>query len=269
MRKWICALSILASPFIHPGIAHGVTLVYPNGQPLGSGNIWQRWANVAKVPTTSAEVTFTDDPATIRRMCSAADVAYEGCETQWTLSINDGPAQIEGRAFIGIPRNRACERASSFRHCYLGTFYHELGHAFDATMLTDSDRLAFMRLFPRRVRCDWCGSTQDRWGFNPPGDFITNGPYVEWWAEAYRLCARYGNGWRPADGMAGDGVMYGYPEGRVNWPTWAPRHGPRVRAVVARLESKQARVCALIRGAAGHGLTTYSAPGSVTPGLAG
>ena len=89
-------------------------------------------------------------------------------------------------------------------------YYHEEGHVFDFTVMTDPMRAAFERIWG--LEWGWW----QRFGSDgrSPG---------EWFAEGYRLCAKYGAFGRPA---GDDYTSYGYPA-LQQW-------------------SKQQQVCALI-----------------------
>lgn len=61
-----------------------------------------------------------------------------------------------------------------------GTFFHELGHEFDSTVLTDAERERFLALLgPGKDTMEW-------W----PVDFDYNRTAAEWFADAYMRCAR-------------------------------------------------------------------------------
>lgn len=61
-----------------------------------------------------------------------------------------------------------------------GTFFHELGHEFDAAVLTDAERERFVALLgPGKDTMEW-------W----PVDFNYDRTAAEWFADAYMRCAR-------------------------------------------------------------------------------
>lgn len=136
----LCAAPAAASEW-QP--AHGIsTLVLDDGtyrpQPL------QRWANLAAVPTPPGEV----------------QVSLDHCPMD-----PPGPCTTDKRVFLAA--------AIRPRRALRVTLYHELGHVFDAAVLTDGDRDRFRSIM--RDPREW--ASDDR---NPPD---------EQFAVAYSLCA--------------------------------------------------------------------------------
>ncbi len=122
-----------------------VSLVTAGGARL-SGQ-WQTWANASLMPTVAGRVT----------------IRITGC-----------PA---------LPRAAGCVYTNQPRVVYLkpglrqprGVMLHELGHVYDLTVLSNSDRGQFRRIMKRPHAQWWKGNT----------------PLAEWFAEAYAWCARY------------------------------------------------------------------------------
>ena len=107
---------------------------------------FQGWTDRAEVPTPSGVVTL------VLEACPAY-VSAAGCTF----------AQARRMHLAPIGRDRR-------------TFFHELGHVFDAQVLTDGERQRFRRLVG--ARGPWFGVV----GEDSPG---------EQFAEAYALCARF------------------------------------------------------------------------------
>jgi hypothetical protein len=128
-----------------PAASGGVTLVTPAGKAL-KGN-WQSWADSALVPTVVGRVT-------LRR---------NGCP--------------------GMPRAAGCVYTQRPRVIYLkrglthprSVLLHELGHVYDLTVLSNSDRGRFRKIM-RQPRAKWWKGKR---------------PLAEWFAEGYSWCARY------------------------------------------------------------------------------
>ena len=116
-----------------------------NGKRL-SGQ-WQTWANASLVPTVAGQVT----------------IRLTGCP--------------------GLPKAAGCVYTRAPRVVYLrrdvrhprAVLLHELGHVYDLTVMSNSDRGAFRRIMRRPHAQWWRGKI----------------PLAEWFAEAYSWCARY------------------------------------------------------------------------------
>jgi hypothetical protein len=107
---------------------------------------FQSWLDGAQVPTPSGLVTLVLEACPVN--ASAA-----GCAFAQERRVHIAP----------LGRDRR-------------TFFHELGHVFDAHVLTDAERQRFRTL--ARMRGPWFGPI----GTDSPG---------EQFAEAYSLCARF------------------------------------------------------------------------------
>ena len=116
-----------------------------NGKKL-SGQ-WQAWANASLVPTVAGQVT----------------IKLSGCP--------------------GLPKAAGCVYTEKPRVVYLrrdirhprAVLLHELGHVYDLTVMSNSDRGAFRKIMRRPHAQWWRGRI----------------PLAEWFAEAYSWCARY------------------------------------------------------------------------------
>jgi hypothetical protein len=128
-----------------PAGTRAVRLVAANGKRLGGQ--WQAWANASLVPTVAGQVT----------------VRLTGCP--------------------GLPKAAGCVYTKNPRVVYLrrdlkqprAVLLHELGHVYDLTVMSNSDRGAFRRIMRRPHSPWWKG----------------NIPLAEWFAEAYSWCARH------------------------------------------------------------------------------
>lgn len=111
-RSLTLALSVCLLAFGSvPAGAQAVTLVTPQGQPVGGS--WQRWANAAEVPTVRGALVFTTNPSD----CGGGPTA-DGCSGEaWTMA--------------------------SSRYA----LYYELGHQFDWHVLTSGDRQRLARIW--------------------------------------------------------------------------------------------------------------------------
>jgi hypothetical protein len=122
-----------------------VRLVTPAGK--RTPGEWQRWANRSLMPTVDGRVTLR----------------LSGCP--------------------GLPRAAGCVYTRQPRVIYLkpnlrnprSILLHELGHVYDLTVLSNSDRGKFRRLMRKRHRRWWAGKR----------------PLAEWFAESYSWCARH------------------------------------------------------------------------------
>ena len=116
----------------------------------GGGSVqgqWQSWANASRVPTVTGAVTLR----------------LSGCP--------------------GLPKAAGCVYTRQPRVVYLkpelthprAVMLHELGHVYDLTVFSNSDRGKFRRIMK---------ATHTRW-------WLGKRPLAEWFAEAYSWCARY------------------------------------------------------------------------------
>ena len=152
-------------------------------------------------PAHALQLLSTDHSAEVARFQTWVDAsAMPTPPVSLNVVLESCPVAISDGCIVGEPRATV----------YLGSFVqdrptllHEVGHAFDATEMTDADRAAFQALFH-----------DTRAWRSPP-----NSPH-ERFAEAYSLCAR-----RPAIRRAYTGA-YAY---RVT-----PRQQRRVCGIVRR-----------------------------------
>lgn len=116
----------------------------------------------------------TQPPLGVQLVDVSANAGIESCHQQAGCVL---PPDASGLWRIVIARWTLAQPLG--KDIYL----HELGHVFDLSgRLTDDDRAAFATLGGQPGRAWWGG-------LNPPG---------ERFAEAFRLCAEYGAGYRPA-----------------------------------------------------------------------
>lgn len=137
------------------------------------------WNTASHVPLTRLyaagpiTLTFTGCPTRPTRACTISD--------DLPVRIYIPPRQYQHQSLAGV-------------------YYHELGHAFDALLLTDPQRAALKRAM---------GAAPRPWR-SPP-----NSPH-EQFAEAFRLCATYGPRWT----MRGDyTIKYGWQPTRRRYAT--------------------------------------------------
>jgi hypothetical protein len=121
---------------------------------------YQSWVDRAQVPTPPGKVSLHLEP------CPGASSDAAGCAMLDDGAIYLGP---DGRA--------------------KATFFHELGHIFDAAVMTDLPRLRFAAVM--HLSGPWVAAPYT----NPPG---------EQFAEGYALCARH----RTIRGIWGGGYLY-------------------------------------------------------------
>jgi len=120
------------------------TVVTPDGK---AAQPYQSWVDRAPVPTPAGTVTL----------------AFAGCP--------GGPAWASGCADEATRTIYLGDGAQDYRG-----FFHELGHIFDATTLSDDERQSFQSIMRR------------------PGAWVadaSSSPPDEWFAEGYSLCARH------------------------------------------------------------------------------
>src|SRR3712207_2420093 len=140
-RLGLLTLVLLA---LLPATASATTLVTPGGAQRPQP--YQSWVDRSAMPTPAGEVTLFLDA------CPDGPAWAAACASPFERSIHLG---AEGRTRM--------------------TLLHELGHLFDATVLTDADRARFQALIGRPG--PWTGP--------PSAD-----PPHEQFAEAYAMCAR-------------------------------------------------------------------------------
>lgn len=104
------------------GTARAVTLVTPQGQPVGGR--WQRWADESKIPTVAGDLIFVPNAsgctAGITACSSSRSQGYPATETFVSLDVGTGPSARD-------------------------SLYWELGHQFDWRYLTGAQRRYFAR----------------------------------------------------------------------------------------------------------------------------
>jgi hypothetical protein len=153
---------------------------------------WQQWANNALVPTVADRVALSTDP------CPSYGYSSDG-----TTACFD-PNGAQPTIHLAGP------------HTYDRTqFFHELGHAFDASVMTGASRAGFVKIMRYRT---------SSWTATSPG---SDESAEERFASAYSLCARRSR-------VSRDSSLYGPGHGYGYQPT----------------ASQHRRVCALVRRAA-------------------
>jgi len=169
----LSAVALLAVP----AAAQAVTLISPTANPAIGG--YQRWADGSAVPTVGGHVRL------LLRSCP--------------LSISDGCIVYDAEPTIYL--------GSAVRD--RSTLLHELGHAFDAAVMSDADRLAFAAV------------TEDRrdWQTGPNS-------LKERFAEAYGLCARHARIHKPYAAAYGYRVSPAQHRGVCRVIRIAAAHGP-------------------------------------------
>jgi hypothetical protein len=140
MRVTLCVLLVVLAV---PNAASAVTLVTPDGQ---VAQPYQRWANAAKVPTPNVSVVLMDGGP--------------------FASPSAAPSTVDRLATITL--GGTYPTALTRRYAFL----HELGHIFDFTMLSDSDRATFLATVKRPQWWD-----------------TSSKPGGELFADAYAFCA--------------------------------------------------------------------------------
>jgi hypothetical protein len=109
---------------------------------------WQAWADASLVPTVAGRVTLT----------------LSGCPA---LPKAAGCVYVDHPRVVYLKNGLVNPRA---------VLLHELGHVYDLTVLNDSDRADFRKIFHIPAsRAWWSGKI----------------PPAEWFAEGYSWCARY------------------------------------------------------------------------------
>jgi hypothetical protein len=141
------------------------------------------------------------------------------------------------------------------------TFFHELGHIFDAAVLTDDLRARFAALIHRRGEWAWTATNR-----NPP---------IEQFAEAYSMCARhpiiravaYGNyDYTPTPAVHREACALIRLAASRHVPSPPPVPAPRVVPTLGRLDGyPDAHVLTSIAGRLLR--RASSSPSSPTPGL--
>lgn len=256
----LAALTFSAAP------ASAVTLQGADGQPVGGQ--WQQWADQALAPTSPATVEFSADAATINQHCEgAAYVIYTACTAAWTSQSGDGPTTMSS-LFVGVLPASPAEHYNPTAVDLRQNLYKEMGQVFDATVLNDQDRTAFIQIWRHTHRnCSYCSSSvQDLWYYSPSGG---ESSYSEWFGQGWELCATFGDHLTASDIRSAEfRVGGGYPV------QWADPHSYRYsirkgRFLVDRARQRyaieqQTRVCQLIKNAAAHGPTILPSSSSLT-----
>ncbi len=190
-------------------------LVTPQGSPVGGK--WQRWVDLSRVPTVDETVVFYPNDT------SGCLVGADGCAVATPPTV-----------YLAADAQRPA-------------LYHELGHLFDFAILTDAERLRFMRIWHWRL-LPGESIAQAWWRGEDRADSVYgHGPPVEWFAEGYRLCATFAR-WTWNTAFNEEWYQYGYPA-QLTWDVRVPKWRQRWA-----LHAQQ-QTCRLIRSAAFIGLT--------------
>ncbi len=146
----VLAALVLAAP----GAAEAHTTII---EPVGSHFPYQRWVNEAAVPTPSVTLTVVEEP------CPGEEDLDVACTIPEEATIWMDPRRVIGR------------------HGWWAreVFYHEMGHNFDADVLSEAERAGFARL----------RGTRRQWEY--PEESTANGNFglEEVFADAYAGCA--------------------------------------------------------------------------------
>ena len=145
MRFTLPLVTFLTLALAASSASAATTLVNPDGTPAPAK--YQTWLNQAKVPTPDGTVKLALAPCP------------------------NGPAWAGGCADL---QNRTIYLGAGARD--KGRFYHELGHIFDATMMSDALRGKFEAVVHKPGAWAAAASTD---------------PAMEKFAEAYSMCARH------------------------------------------------------------------------------
>jgi hypothetical protein len=128
MKARAVVLGLLA-PLAFASPAPAVTLIAPQGQPIGGQ--WQQWVDEAQMPTLSGTLLVDNDPAPCMggAACSSSpNMALQ--QPDGSLIYADGPAETWAAPNVAE-----------------WSFDFELGHQFDWAYLTDADRAEFAQLW--------------------------------------------------------------------------------------------------------------------------
>lgn len=199
--------------------------------------MFQAWADSMPIPTYPGTVTVVSQPGGATAECGSpsigcAEVYYGGAAKIW---IDPGPPALERQAFN-----------------------HEMGHVFDFAMQRDDPyhsgilRSVFLAIWEQPASAYWFGPTSDN-----------TGPYDEWFAEAYRMCAASAQTRAQINALDATYFARGYAYPGIEggsfyyWPAGTIPEAPRRSAWYRR---KQHMVCDLIRKV---GLTAIFNPGTL------
>jgi hypothetical protein len=155
-RRLAAVLAVIGTLAL-PSSAQAVLLTNPQGQPVGG--IWQAWANESRVPTYALPVVLTTTAQGLEAFCGST--FYPACSEP-----GDDPPEI------------ALDPAFNPRW----DLYHELGHIFDWTHLTDANRVRF------EVLMDDTGKRWDEYT-----DTSGLGGASDDFAQLYSFCAEHWN----------------------------------------------------------------------------
>jgi hypothetical protein len=167
IRAAVAALLLLTLVAVPSVWAYRPRLMDGSGQTVFGR--WHRWLAESRMPLPRGTLTLVTARCPWRR-------SFSGCVNSRT------PRTLYVRPNALNPR---------------GVLYHELGHAFDFTVLWPGDRRAFKRLL--RLSGGW---------------FSGHGPPSELFAEAYALCARFGGRRVAASQLLWTHSLYGYRPSR-------------------------------------------------------
>lgn len=159
-RRLLAFLAVLVASLGIAASARAVTLVHPNGVPMGP--MWQRWVAQMRVPTVDGTVVVHLVSAGKVGACPGTVHTTGGCAAPGTIWINHSMPRWERKQAL----------------------YHELGHQFDFAGLFDPYKSEFLYLW--HLTGLWT---------DPFGPVTKDGAQAsarEWFAEAYRLCANNG-----------------------------------------------------------------------------
>jgi hypothetical protein len=182
MRRLIVLTAAAAATLVLAGSAGAVTLVSPQGQPVGG--VWQQWTDHAQVPTWNGTLPFT----VMSDLFDCGGMQAAGC-SNLTPTVDQTTSQIMPQ---GTPLASVSTEIYNDPDPWQAkaTLYHELGQVFWAEYLTTSDEARFMQIVG-------LGSDTSQWGNWLYGTTVRDGatyhfPPFEWFAEGYRYCAQYG-----------------------------------------------------------------------------
>lgn len=162
MTKKILVAAAVAFALLVPASAEAqTTIIWPNGE---VAEPYQRWIDHSVMPTYDGTVLLTDDT-------SECDLDLSGVE---------GCARIDPLPWIVVDPARFGESAAEYRLDKRWVTFHELGHIFDFTVMTDAEREEFERI--NRYPGEWEISP------DPTAPFEGEPPR-EMFADAYANCS--------------------------------------------------------------------------------
>jgi hypothetical protein len=148
---------------------------------------WQQWADASYMPTYQGSVAFISINGLFP--CGAIDEA-SGC-TRWTGNAITSQIDVDA---LSADNNEPQQDE-----------LHELGQLFDDAYLTDADKLDFMQIWGLGTDLtSW-------WDYSTCANYDQCGPPGEWFAEAYRFCALYGEDVADSQDAANEWTVFGFP----------------------------------------------------------